>query len=468
MNKEAIGDPTVAANQASTNSIILPQSTLLIRAKKKKLQSGAHPSHQRYNIVFRGIGTATNAEHTVQVTMDFFSLKDDINNYNDHAISIPSGLKSLQRIEIQKVPNDSISTASAGLVIQTIAIESDTFLFDGFSEQQRKFLKGLSEAQGFTHKVDGIVSSTDANYSTADFDGSQLFVLKANFGKLTGLTASDIVELNDGGIVLADETNRRWNVLFGSDDLSNSLIALNGSNVIYHYRGGTDFKQIAPIKLDNIDSSDTATVKDPDNFSVLKYYHVPTGSQGYWVAQSSPFETYSRNTTAFEDGDHIADRVVVTAGAQSGAGVPGYSGRAYTLDVRKDTKVVTYFDSAKRDALLYNPDFAQTLAVLLKSTTGGETFKYNVKVTGKNAADSVITEDIVFEGKLEKFPQWFSVDLPETFKKVNNLEWTDASTGSADADLSRYGRLIMTGIYNIAMLRKLPGLAEVAQDPGEY
>jgi hypothetical protein len=467
INRTAIGDPGLSQNQASTNTPMLARSSLIIRAKKKKLQSGAHPSHQRYRVTIHGIGSATGTAHSVQVTMDFLSLLDDPFAFNDHAISIPTGLSSLHRIEIQRITGDTISAASGGLIIQTVAVESDVFLMDGFSERQRKFLKTLPDTPTVAHPVDGIVQSTDSPYDTQNFDGFKFFVLKANFGKLTGLTASDIVELNEGGIVIADETNRRWQVLFGSDNLSNALIAVNGTNQIWHYRGGTDLRVIAPRKITGLEDMDLPTVGDPDNFAVLKHYKDPAGAGKFWVAMSSPFDIYNRNTTSFQQAGRVTKMVEVTAGTQSGAGVPSQQGASYQIDVRKDTKVKTYFDLEKRDVLGYNDYWPLTVAVQMRSHSGvTHPIKYNVKVTGKNAAGSVITEDIVIEGEIIQKPRWFSVQLPVAMKTFTSLEWSDASTGAADADVSRYGALVTTGIFNPRIVEDLPGVSPV--DPGEY
>jgi hypothetical protein len=159
--------------------------------------------------------------------------------------------------------------------------------------------------------------------------------------------------------------------------------------------------------------------------------------------------------------------VEVTAGTQSGAGVPSQQGASYQIDVRKDTKVKTYFDLEKRDVLGYNDYWPLTVAVQMRSHSGvTHPIKYNVKVTGKNAAGSVITEDIVIEGEIIQKPRWFSVQLPVAMKTFTSLEWSDASTGAADADVSRYGALVTTGIFNPRIVEDLPGVSPV--DPGEY
>ena len=361
------------------------------------------------------------AQVTVSSIQDFYSLEVGSSNYKPYIFDIPEhptlgSVAFLHSIEISKVTGDPKSTNSVGLTVQSVAIKANAFSMGEFSLDEIRSLRDLNLEQRGAFKADIVVMSTDPNYDLSGSDGKILFVTKSNYGKVTGLSARHQQDMGDAGLLRADGVNGRWEVLLDEVGLLNALIAEGGRANIYHYRGRENLKILAPRKLDGLEDTDTISIADPDNFSTLKYFHNPNGAGGRWGAATSPFDTYTRYATSFEDGDHVSKRVMSVAGSQSGAGTPSYQGRSYLIDVRKDTTVTTYFDINKRDIPLYNPDFPMTLGVWLKGVSGGEPFKYNVKVVGKDSSGSPIQQDIVIEGVLGLRPSWTNMVLNTLYK----------------------------------------------------
>ena len=468
LNQEGIGNPASSSNSLSTNTHVFADTYFLFRAKRAAVTGGntPNPIHQKYRFTFIGANSAGQAV-SQQVDFDLYSLPQTVGTFAEYHFEIPRGIASLFKVQIGKVPSDAVSTASTGLIIQTITLTSNTQGTGTLSIKEVDGLRKVLKRPVPSFEVKEIIKSDrDSNITITGGANDLFFALSDAFDKFAGMPESTKTAAGSAGIFRADTDNNRWELVTKGSELVNGIIAELQTNELWNYRSKDLFNKLSPRFLQDLENMNRSSIEEPDTFDTLTYLQKGDTVQagGHWVAKYNPLSGYFRTASTYTISKDVNSKIVVTQGTQPGAGSPGRDSArsSYIMDVRKDTRIRTYFNRAKTDNRIFNGG-GFSLVFYAFTLTAGTPFRYNLVLHGKDTQGRPESFSTSVQGIASNKPTWFTSDqeLPVSMQEVTYIEWRPE-----DDDLSSKLHLQVVGVVNPRIALDLPGYHP--EDPGEF
>lgn len=467
LNREGIGNPATAGNNANTNNAALPSSGAVASFAFSLDSASSGPTKMRYRLTFHG-KDISGADKADSIDVDILLQGAGLQFIRTLDYKVGTGFASFHRVEISKISGDAISTASRDLIVSSVEMKLDLAAYSELTFSERRALKNSLQAGGATFQVDYLLDNEASSYRLNVTDasvkqGDLVFLTSASYDKLPQLTAAQRTDMGSSGIVKLDKKNGAWEVLFREASFKTALFFIRKSNHIYAFTPQQGLSIIHPIGLGDIDGIDRSTLET----SWGLFTNTPDPKYGSGTSKWNG--TFNPITFLFKAGAPLFSTTDVIVHADitnvSGGGTSAHdaSEAGLKLDVSGSSKVVVYFRLDRTEQDLAQP--GQMYLSMFGSSKSNVNFEYNVKLTGKDTSGATKTQDLVLSGSSEVEDQWWSVKIADDFKSVLTAEFTDAGkTTSKDIYVGAVGITDPSSLRNIPYL----GASGSFRDPGTF
>ena len=354
---------------------------------------------------------------------------------------MPDGLAGVNRVEFSLIAGDAVSQASKGLVIRDIAILTSYGSLGSFTPSQENELLSLLMHGNDFYAVDDSPVRSNLTYTKSGHNGKTLFVTESFFSYLTGLTNAEKALIGKAGIVRADSTNDRWEVLFNADAIDNGLVLVKAGQYIYIASKTGTVKQIHPVTLENIDNFSLRTAT-PEFWDSLIFRPNEDYSSGTWDVNTNILNALFKRTSLINTSGEFSNKVSETVGTDAGAGTPAFKNGGALIDVRKDSSAEVFFNAAQTEVDLAAPGGMHYGFIGKGDGVDDQRFEYEVTITGAKTDGTALTQTTKITGLLGNTDRWYTSSLDEDMKKVTSFTFKSVS-GNADA-LAQH--LLLSGI----------------------